>query len=79
MHIVHTGVTPRLLHLATFCQIFEKIRLKTLRKKEIPPDYPGPDSFLIFFCNSPGVITILYFRILDFSTEILVQLFSSFD
>ena len=29
-------ITPGLLHFAIFCQNFEKIRLKTILKREIP-------------------------------------------
>ena len=45
-------VTPGLLYFAIFCQIFEKIRLKTLLNPEIPPDCNT------FFYNSPGETTV---------------------
>ena len=57
-----TVVTPGLLRpdfyiLRFFVKIFEKIRVKTL----IPPDCY---TFLRFFCNSPGVTTVVqFFRI----------------
>ena len=37
---------PGMLHFATFCQIFEKLRLKTILNPEIPPDCYFFDIFL---------------------------------
>jgi len=60
-----TVVTPRLLHFAIFCQMFERIRLKTLLNMEIPPDCY---TFLTFFCigksllhkNRPTVLAVFF-------------------
>ena len=36
---INDQLRPGMLHFVIFCQILEKIRLKTLLNAEIPPDY----------------------------------------